>query len=217
MNTSKLNSDTIKGSYQHNCIVQTYGTDYYLLLDYMYIVFLRKDVSSLVYIYFVEYGIHPHPWSARITGYYCTVVSYWFYLHVSANRDLECDARSDGVDVAERPRVGLPKALSACRVDNSRNKAILFLPDIERIDADLMSRPPSPQQRHNWSLSGGDPALSLTLLSSSTPITSLQLAEGRFGAARVQVACQMFAAACCRSFKRAKEGRLLWTTKLGLV
>lgn len=118
---------------------------------------------------------------------------YWgAYLHFSVDRDLACEARSDGVvGDTERPRVGLPKASRAFKGDaqenGSRKKTILFMPVVvEQTDVNLTSRPPSPLQQHNWSLSDDgtcrDPALSCTL-SSSSPIASLQRAEGSFGEA----------------------------------
>lgn len=45
------------------------------------------------------------------------------HVHVPepVDRDLECEARSDGVDVPERPRVGLSKTFVACTGDAQEN------------------------------------------------------------------------------------------------
>lgn len=60
------------------------------------------------------------------------------YLHVSVARDLEREARSDGVDVTERSRNGVFKMSSACRGDghenDTRQRIIPAKPLLCRID-----------------------------------------------------------------------------------
>lgn len=97
------------------------------------------------------------------------------------DRDLECEARSDGVDVAGRSRTGLLEMPCACtragHDSDRRQKTIFFMPAVERT--------PGPLPRHKRALADGgacgDPALSLAALSSSPSIASLQLVGRSFG------------------------------------
>ena len=73
------------------------------------------------------------------------------YLH-AADRDLECEARSDGVDDNENPPVGFVAAFFACSIacrgnaqkkKSSMNIRLAVAAFVERTRVDLSPRPPS--------------------------------------------------------------------------
>lgn len=101
-------------------------------------------------------------------------------------KNLECEARSDGVDVVGPSREGLLKMPCPCTGDghdsDKKQRITLFMPVVERVDADVSSWPPWPLPRCKWSWTDGacgNPAWSLA------PSLSPSIASGgSFGTAR---------------------------------
>lgn len=135
------------------------------------------------------------------------------HLHDEVNRDLECVARSDGVDFPGWWRVGLFKKACACKGDvhkkDSRRKITLFMPVVDRT-----GHPRRFRGTTGWS-GGicGDPGLSFAL-SSSPSIASLQTRRKKLR--RMDTCLHVPAAVLYRRFSKSGVC-LLWRTRVHLL